>query len=366
VSSFSSRWSFHRSIAAIAALAAALTITTHDASAEPPEEIGPEFRVFHSEAGGIHVFGYALSPRVIENGRVAQYFERQRFESHSENNPPYDVLLGRLGAKEAARRGLTETEAFRPLAPGKDPDPNCLFFEQTGHQVCTGFKLHWKKHGLNLGDNGVSPRESIALFGYPISREFTDPDTGLTTQYFERARFEYHEEHKGTPYEVLLGRIGSPMWHARRQYARFAPAAEPDSISTVSTGTFIWPTEGVITQGFGHTSFSQSASWYGGSGHTGIDIANTTNTPIHAADGGTVIKSGWMAGYGFTVVIDHGNGYESWYAHMAQQPPVSVGQTVSQGEYIGPMGATGYATGPHLHFEIRKGGYYLNPLQYLN
>jgi murein DD-endopeptidase MepM/ murein hydrolase activator NlpD len=143
------------------------------------------------------------------------------------------------------------------------------------------------------------------------------------------------------------------------------PDPEPASDAGVANGNFIWPTEGVITQRFGHTSFSQSSGWYGSSGHTGLDIANRTNTPIKAADGGTVIVSGWSGGYGYAVAIDHGNGYVTWYAHMAQQPPVSVGQKVSRGEYIGPMGSTGYSTGPHLHFEIRKNGNYQDPLTYL-
>jgi murein DD-endopeptidase MepM/ murein hydrolase activator NlpD len=144
-----------------------------------------------------------------------------------------------------------------------------------------------------------------------------------------------------------------------------SPTQEPVAASGVANGYFIWPVEGVITQRFGLTSFAQSSGWYGSSGHTGLDIANRTNTPIYAADGGTVVVSGWSGGYGFAVAIDHGNGYVTWYAHMANQPPVSVGQRVSQGEYIGPVGSTGYSTGPHLHFEIRKNGQYQDPLQYL-
>jgi murein DD-endopeptidase MepM/ murein hydrolase activator NlpD len=143
------------------------------------------------------------------------------------------------------------------------------------------------------------------------------------------------------------------------------PQPQPSNDAGVAAGNFIWPTEGVITQRFGHTSFSQSSGWYGSSGHTGLDVANSVNTPIKAADGGTVIVSGWSGGYGYAVAIDHGNGYVTWYAHMAQQPPVGVGQRVAQGEYIGPMGSTGYSTGSHLHFEVRKNGNYQDPLAYL-
>jgi murein DD-endopeptidase MepM/ murein hydrolase activator NlpD len=164
---------------------------------------------------------------------------------------------------------------------------------------------------------------------------------------------------------VLLGRLGSDLWGSRHYFAEVVPQLDPSSSPGVSSGTFIWPAEGTLTQGFGHTSFSSSGA-YGGAGHTGIDIANRTNTPVHARDGGTVVSSAWQSCYGYTVVIDHGNGYETWYAHLAAQPPVSVGEQVSQGQYIGPMGSTGFSTGPHLHFEIRKDGAYLDPLTFLD
>jgi hypothetical protein len=227
VGSFSTRWGVHRIVAVSVALVAALTITAYDASAEPPEEIGVEFQLFHSESGGVHVFGYALSPRVMEDERVVQYFERQRLESHPENGGPYDVLLGRLGSEQARERGLIDTEYFEPLKEDEYPDPDCLYFGQTGHQICGGFKDHWESHGLDLGDEATSREESLALFGYPISREFTDPETGLTVQYFERAVFEYHHEQAGTPYEILLERLGAPLWEERRQFAELAPEPEP-------------------------------------------------------------------------------------------------------------------------------------------
>jgi murein DD-endopeptidase MepM/ murein hydrolase activator NlpD len=119
------------------------------------------------------------------------------------------------------------------------------------------------------------------------------------------------------------------------------------------TGRFIWPTTGVITQ-------------YFHSAHNGWDIANRMYTQIWAADGGTVIFSGWNNyGLGYAVAIDHGNGFVTWYGHMAEHPPVRVGQWVNQGQYIGPMGSTGYSTGPHVHFVIAYNGVYQNPGNYL-
>jgi cell wall-associated NlpC family hydrolase len=201
-----------------------LLLLVDGASAAPPTgyEVAPELERFYRESGGIPVFGFAVSPRVLEGGRPVQYFERQRLELHPDNAAPYDILLGRLGVEEARSRGLSDHHAFAPLDVSEAGE-KCLYFPQTGHQICHGFLDTWKRNGLDFGDAGTSTRESIALFGYPISREFIDPDSGLTTQYFERARFEFHPEHAGTPYAVLLGRLGAPQWSQRAGTAELSP-----------------------------------------------------------------------------------------------------------------------------------------------
>jgi murein DD-endopeptidase MepM/ murein hydrolase activator NlpD len=115
---------------------------------------------------------------------------------------------------------------------------------------------------------------------------------------------------------------------------------------------YAWPVQGGrITQGFGMTSFARSGA-YGGAGHNGIDIASKTGTPIYATATGTVVSVGFNNNsYGKWIVIQHTDGYYSLYGHLNQQR-VSNGQKVSRGQLIGDMGATGFATGPHLHFTI--------------
>lgn len=122
----------------------------------------------------------------------------------------------------------------------------------------------------------------------------------------------------------------------------------------VGEGNFMWPTGGVITQKF---------YWY----HPAVDIANPTNPPVVAAQGGSVIIAGWNAGgYGNYVVIDHGNGYQTLYGHMVTGSIlVKAGDRVKQGQRIGTMGSTGRSTGTHLHFEVKKGDTKLNPLTVL-
>jgi len=126
----------------------------------------------------------------------------------------------------------------------------------------------------------------------------------------------------------------------------------PNAGTVVASGQFVWPTQGVITQGF---------YWY----HPGVDIANNAEPNILAADSGRIAAIGWdNTGYGNRIIIDHGNGLQTLYAHMSAFY-VTLGQTVNRGDSIGRMGSTGHSTGPHLHFEIHQNGIHLNPLNYL-
>ena len=128
------------------------------------------------------------------------------------------------------------------------------------------------------------------------------------------------------------------------------------------TGTFRWPCTGTITSYFGgrNTGISGASTY-----HEALDIANGTGTPIYAADGGTVIIAGWWGGTGYTVKIDHGNGFVTIYGHNSSLL-VNVGDHVYQGQQIARMGSTGVASGPHCHFGIQLNGTYVNPLNYLS
>lgn len=122
-----------------------------------------------------------------------------------------------------------------------------------------------------------------------------------------------------------------------------------------SAAGFIWPCDGVVVSGFG-------MRW--GRMHEGIDIGCSFGTPNRAAASGTVIYAGWLGGYGNLVVVDHGNGLSTAYAH-ASTIVVAVGQSVSQGETVSLVGSTGNSSGPHLHFEVRVNGSAVDPLGYL-
>ncbi|HEX7103274.1 MAG TPA: hypothetical protein VF201_11570 [Nitrolancea sp.] len=125
-------------------------------------------------------------------GVVGQYFANAVLEYHPEfAGTPYDVELSRVGVALASANGVQQSAPFEPLAASTQGDANCWFVHATRHRLCGGFRDFWRSQGLDLGDPGVSYRESLALFGYPISEEFIDPATGLTVQYFERGVLTY-------------------------------------------------------------------------------------------------------------------------------------------------------------------------------
>ena len=130
-----------------------------------------------------------------------------------------------------------------------------------------------------------------------------------------------------------------------------------------ASGQFIMPADGPVTS---HFSLSRVHPVFGNvRPHNGTDIGAGYGSEIWAADGGRVIFVGWQSGYGNTIMLDHGNGYVTLYAHQSGFN-VSMGQDVAQGEVIGFVGSTGYSTGPHLHFEIRQDGELRDPHDYVN
>ena len=138
-------------------------------------------------------------------------------------------------------------------------------------------------------------------------------------------------------------------------------SSEPSYVDSgaVSSKGMIWPAPGYnrISSPFGnriHPIFGTKKM------HTGIDIAAPMGASIVAATDGVVQHSGGLGGYGNAVIVDHGDGISTLYAHNSSLS-VSVGQSVKRGQVIAKAGSTGYSTGPHLHFEVRKNGSYINP-----
>ncbi|MGM9992048.1 MAG: murein hydrolase activator EnvC family protein [Candidatus Bruticola sp.] len=147
----------------------------------------------------------------------------------------------------------------------------------------------------------------------------------------------------------------------RRSQVLMRPTAPNAGTRTWGTGRYLNPAQGPITSPFGyrvHPIFGTMRF------HTGIDIGAYYGSPILASDSGVVIDSGWMGGYGNCIIVDHGGGYSTLYAHCSELY-VSYGQSVTKGQQIAAVGSTGNSTGPHLHFEVRINGEPVDPLGFI-
>lgn len=194
---------------------------------------------------------------------------------------------------------------------------------------------------------------------------------------FETKKVEDSSIYKGTEKVVTQGRVGTRKVVADVTYVDNEETGRniisSDVVSqpvtkvvhvgtkarpkTMATGKLGRPVRGAI--------ISSNYGMRRGSMHKGVDFAAKTGTPIYAADGGTVTWAGWKrGGWGYLVVVNHGNGIETYYAHNSRVT-VRVGQKVAKGEQIAKMGSTGNSSGPHVHFEIHVGGRYVNPWKYI-
>lgn len=133
-----------------------------------------------------------------------------------------------------------------------------------------------------------------------------------------------------------------------------------NSSQVTAAGEFMWP----LPVGKGYISCYYGSSDPNGSPHYAVDVAISYGTPIYASNDGTVLKAESHSSYGYYVLIDHGNGRSTLYAHCSSLAAVA-GQTVSKGQVIGYVGSTGFSTGNHLHFEFRLNGNRTNPLNYV-
>jgi murein DD-endopeptidase MepM/ murein hydrolase activator NlpD len=145
------------------------------------------------------------------------------------------------------------------------------------------------------------------------------------------------------------------------QEAEITRILESYKYGSAPSGKFAWPVVGMISSGFGYRIHPILGIRRF---HSGIDIVAPYGTLVKAADGGQVVQAGYSGGYGYSVMLYHGGGFATWYAHLSSIN-VSMGQFVQRGQVIGLVGSTGLATGPHLHFEVRINGVPQNPLAYL-
>jgi len=210
--------------------------------------------------------------------------------------------------------------------------------------------LRWSNPELEHNPDLVYPGQQLVIL--PVPGVYHTVKGHETVESLARAYgvapediIGYHLNRLKPPYRLVKGqKLVIPYGRKSAHWPR--PSLAPDY-------PFAWPAAGVITKGYSPT-------------HRAIDIAVAYDCPIYAARAGRVVRIDWdESGYwGFWVVLDHGNGLRSYYAHL-KGASVAVGQWVERGQEIGRMGSTGNSTGPHVHFEIRENGVRRDPLAYL-
>jgi len=224
-----------------------------------------------------------------------------------------------------------------------------------------------QNYQISLNDFSQKIDQKLEITANELS---TEQETGTTESVTQR------EKPKGVIHYVQKGET---LWQISRKYqVSVQSIASANQISesgrllvgqrliipntgssSISSRSFIWPLNGLVTSQFGIRTLGNSRDY-----HTGIDIDAHSGALIKAAESGKVSFSGYINGYGNVVIIDHAGGYSTVYAHSSSNL-VKEGQEVTKGEVICKSGSTGNATGSHLHFEIRENGKPVNPLNYL-
>lgn len=265
---------------------------------------------------------------------VSRYRGGEIFEHTVESGETLGSIATKYGLQKVSTIAWLNTMSEKdPIKPGQKlkilPVDGVLHKVKKGDTLCSIARTYGLiEKGEECG-SGAQP-----IVDYPFNT-FTDDQFGLQVGQF---------------LVIPDGVLPQPD---RLGTSTVARRLTPNAGAVSATGQFIWPASGVITQGF--RSF-----------HRAFDIANRGGGPILAADSGRIIVAGWVdnSGYGNRVMVDHGNGFVTLYAHMSVIS-VQVGQTVKRGDLLGQMGSTGRSTGTHLHFEIRQGGVNQNPGNYL-
>ena len=208
------------------------------------------FTDYWENNGGLPVFGYPISaagyetPSDSSRAYLTQWAERNRFEVHPENaGTPYEILLGLLGKDRLLQLGRD----FNAVPREAGPQEGCLWFAQTGHNVCdqaknVGFKHYWENHGLKIAGLSNFDR-SLQLFGLPLTAPTMETNSSgdtVLTQWFERARFEWHPANPDE-YKVLLGLLGKEVLGERSTPPEPQPAPPPPSLNNCQADTTVAP-----------------------------------------------------------------------------------------------------------------------------
>ncbi len=306
-------------------------------------------KLIHTGMAGLVGLGMMIAPVIA-----------QEFPGRSVN--PWEIE-----SNPQVLSATTESDGIETLVSEKVRDSVKEYIVEEGDTVASiakkfGIAIDTVRWQNNIVGDKIKIGKSLEILPVTgIAHKVVKGDTvySIAKKYDSSAQavvdFPFNTFSNDETFELAIGQVVIVPDGVKPQDVQVAPRIRqitPDAGSVVASGSFVWPTNGTISQNF---------AWY----HPGIDIANRAAPNVLAADAGVVTYAGCLTyGYGCHVIINHGNGYTTLYAHF-QQIFVKVGQSVSRGGLIGQMGSTGRSTGTHTHFEVAKNGVKLNPLTVL-
>lgn len=323
-------------------------------------------RVWHTTMLGLSAFGVLTSgvfggQTIISSTFPGMGGQDPRFISSfepSSNDPVLNSLYDtRTNISQKPRSEIIDYEV-------KSGDTISIIAEKFGVSTDT---IKWANNLDNV--HTIKPRQVLKILpvtGVSVAVKSGDTLESVAKKYSAepQAILDFPFNDVPDDFKLKIGQVlvipdgnppQAPATRARSIPSYLAQGPGSATFTAPGGGNFIWPT--IVS-----FSLSQYFAWY----HPGIDIPNPRMPAINASDGGVVTVAGWPDnfGYGNRVVVDHGNGYQTLYAHLSNIY-VTIGQRVSRGQTIGQMGSTGRSTGPHLHYEIRFKGIAVNPLAIL-
>jgi LysM repeat protein len=325
-------------------------------------------------------FGWRVQTTRAAPDDIVTITPAQTMVSPIESNPDYNELPGYSAGNTQV--GITRRTSLHTNIPTRSRTKVIDYTVATGDSVfgiAQSFKIHpetilWANYD-QLNDSPDMLNPGMKLNVPPIDGvyyQWQEGDTldSVATKF--KAKVQDILSWEGNNFDLTDPKVESGQWlmipDGQREFRQWLVptiarsnsgvsksvlgpgACEGDYTGAYGSGAFAWPTASHVLSGNDY--------W---SGHLGIDIAGAVGDGVFASDGGVVVFSGWSnGGYGYMVMIDHGNGYQTVYAHLSAVN-AGCGQSVYPGSYIGAVGSTGNSTGSHLHFEVRYMGGFLSP-----
>lgn len=306
-------------------------------------------RLTHSGMATLTALGVMIAPIIAQEfpGKNVNPWEiaTSHVLSATTESPEIDTLVSSKVRDRIIDYEVAEGDTIKSIALKLGVDEDTIRWQNnlTGDKIKVGQTLEI------LPVTGIAHKVQKGDTVYSIAKKYDTEAQAVVD-------FPFNTFSNDETFELAIGQIVVVPDGVKPAAVQLSPRIRqitPDAGTVVASGQFVWPTAGSLSQRF---------AWY----HKGLDIANRGAPNVLAADAGRVMIAGWPDGngYGNRVMIDHGNGYKTLYAHMSKIYVVP-GQSVGRGASIGQMGSTGRSTGMHLHFEIIQNGVHLNPLNFL-